>query len=95
MQHFSNTNFNIKELLYKSWYRGCKETDILIGNFVREYHESFTNSDLALLKELMEESDHDMYNWIVGISKSPAKYAELISRITEFNISNARKKTQS
>lgn len=96
MQHFSNTNLNneIKELLYKSWYRGCKETDILIGNYVRSNAESMEKPEIEDLKKLMEENDYDIYNWITGTQEAPRHLKNLISKMSQFNISNARSKTQ-
>lgn len=92
MQHLSITNLKIKELLYRSWYRGCKETDILLGEYVRQNHEEFSDSEISLLEELMQESDTDIYNWISGTSQIPSKYLNLIENITKFNIENAAKK---
>ena len=92
MQHLSITNLKIKELLYRSWYRGCKETDILLGEYVRKNHEKFSDSEISLLEELMQESDTDIYNWVSGIAQSPAKYLNLIENITKFNIENGAKK---
>ena len=35
-----------KELIYKSTHRGCKETDILLGNFATSCIDSLTDSEL-------------------------------------------------
>ena len=42
----SDKELLIKKLLYRSIHRGCKETDILLGNFAIARTESFDDSKL-------------------------------------------------
>ena len=39
-----------KEIVYKAQYRGTKEMDILLSNFVKKYIEILDNGDLEDLK---------------------------------------------
>lgn len=61
----------IKRLRYRSWHRGCKETDIILGPFADKYLESFTNEELYLFEELLEQDDWDIWAWIIGKKPLP------------------------
>lgn len=52
-----------KKLLYRSSYRGTKEMDILLSNFVRENIEKLTESQLNELEEFLNFEDEDIYNF--------------------------------
>lgn len=62
-----------KKMLYNSWHRGCKETDLLLGNFAREYLEQFSDEELMLYKVLLDEDDWDIFNWMTGKEPLPAR----------------------
>ena len=46
-----------KEIVYKAQYRGTKEMDILLSNFVKKYIEILDNGDLEDLKTFLEIED--------------------------------------
>jgi len=52
-----------KKILYRSMYRGTKEMDLLLGNFVKKYIDNFDNKDLVDLNNLLNYEDEDLYNW--------------------------------
>jgi antitoxin CptB len=52
-----------KKLLYRSNYRGTKEMDMLLSNFVRLNIEKFTESQLYELEEFLNFEDEDIYNY--------------------------------
>lgn len=54
----------IKRLLYQSWYRGCKETDGILGNFARENLHKFANNELEEFESILKEQDWDIWNWV-------------------------------
>lgn len=51
-----------KELLYKSTHRGCKETDILLGNFATSCIDSLTDSELLQYKKIIDMDDEAIYS---------------------------------
>ncbi len=75
----------IKQLLYRSNHRGCKETDILLGKFFNEYYSKFNDAELAIYKQFIEEDDVFIYDWIMGRLKVEKDYLDLVSRIREFH----------
>ena len=74
-----------KQILYRSTHRGCKETDFLLGNFFEEKLNSFADSDLALIKDFIEEDDLKIYDWILGKEITPNRYQSLVSDIRIFH----------
>ena len=56
----------LKRLLYQSLHRGCKETDMILGNFATKYLHSFTDEEIDLYEAFINEKDWDIYAWIIG-----------------------------
>lgn len=61
-----------KRLRFRSWHRGTKEMDLLIGSFADAHLESFDAGQLDRFEGLLRESDPDLYNWIAGVSAPPS-----------------------
>lgn len=74
-----------KQLLYRSNYRGCKETDILLGKFCKAKLEEFDDNKLNLYAQLIEEDDALIYDWIMGDKPFADKYLSLIQEIRKFH----------
>jgi len=53
----------INQILYRSTHRGTKEMDILLGNFVKKYIDTFNDKELSDLIELLNCEDSILYNW--------------------------------
>lgn len=75
----------IKQLLYRSSHRGCKETDFLIGKFFTEKFAEFDESDLQIYQRFIEEDDLLIYDWILGKVKVPDEYSKLIFDLRKFH----------
>jgi len=52
-----------KQIIYRSSHRGTKEMDLLLGNFVKQNIDRFTNSELRDLEKLMEIDDEIIQKW--------------------------------
>ena len=52
-----------KKLLYRSNYRGTKEMDILLSNFVNKYINSFNESMLIELEKFLNFEDEIILNY--------------------------------
>lgn len=61
----------IKRLHYRSWHRGCKETDTLFGRFADTALSSLNDADLDTYEALLEELDSDIWHWYSGQSPLP------------------------
>ena len=59
-----------KKIIYRSEYRGTKEMDLLLGNFVKKYINIFSINDLRDLCKLLDISDEDLTKCI--LNKDPS-----------------------
>ena len=67
----------IKRLRYRSWHRGCKETDLILGQFSETGLAALAPALLDTYEALLEEDDADIWNWIIG-KDVPQRYAGLL-----------------
>lgn len=76
-----------KKLLYKSWNRGCKETDIILGEFAKNQIENLSESELLSFEVILQHSDHLIYDAAVGKAPVPPEFdPQLFQKIVEFSM---------
>jgi antitoxin CptB len=63
-----------KRLIFRSWHRGTKEMDLLLGSFANRHVPEFSEDELVMYDELLHHSDPDLYNWITGREEVPANF---------------------
>jgi antitoxin CptB len=61
-----NHEIRLRRVRYRSWHRGCKETDVILGRFADERLETLTPEQLTVYEALLDEQDVDIWNWLVG-----------------------------
>jgi antitoxin CptB len=60
---------------YRAWHRGTREADYMIGGFFDARHPSWSEAELALFEELIDEDDVEIMAWALGTAEAPEKYA--------------------
>lgn len=75
-----------KRLLYQCWYRGCKETDRILGAFTKQEIEKFSEDDCRNLEAIMNETDKELWNWLTDQEETPNYLIEnpLWQRVKDF-----------
>ena len=73
-----------RRLTIRSWRRGTKEMDLILGGFWDDCGRGLDDADLALYEALLEENDQDLYAWVSGQQAPPAPFAALIGRISAY-----------
>lgn len=71
----------LKRLKIRSWRRGIKEMDLILGGWFDAMRGDLGDEDIALFEELLSENDHDLYQWVSGQADAPARFAPLIANI--------------
>jgi len=71
----------LKRLRIRSWRRGTKEMDLILGAFCDAELARLSDDEIALYEELLSENDHDLYQWVAGQAEAPARFADLLARI--------------
>jgi antitoxin CptB len=61
-----------KRLLFRSWHRGTKEADLLLGSFAEQHLAGFSPAQLDHYEALLELNDADLFDWIAGRADPPA-----------------------
>jgi antitoxin CptB len=54
----------LKRLKIRSWRRGTKEMDLILGPFCDAEAAALPEGDLDLYEALLSENDHDLYSWV-------------------------------
>lgn len=71
-QHaLDNIAIKKKQLIFRSWHRGTREIDLLLGKFADEHMAGFDAEQVALYDRFLNNSDPDIYNWITGQEPVP------------------------
>lgn len=61
-----------KRLMFRSWHRGTREMDLLMGTFADRNVPGFAEAELTAYEALLETPDPDLYNWVAGVEPPPA-----------------------
>ncbi|KQR81351.1 FAD assembly factor SdhE [Sphingomonas sp. Leaf343] len=64
----------IKRLRFRSWHRGTKEADLMIGGFFDAHHAGWTADELDWFETLLEEQDVDIMAWAIGSLPCPPQW---------------------
>lgn len=64
----------LKRLRFRSWHRGTKEADLMIGGFFDAHHQGWTAEEIDWFETFLEEQDVDIMAWAMGVQPLPAHY---------------------
>ncbi len=70
-----------QRLKFRSWHRGTREMDLLLGSFADAHLAQFTSLQLDQYEDLLEQSDPDLYNWITGTENIPSECDNDVTRL--------------
>lgn len=71
----------LKRLGMRSWRRGIKEMDLILGPFADSRLASLSDAQLAVYERMLEENDQELYPWVSTGVNAPSQYAELFDLI--------------
>ena len=74
----------LKRLAMRSWRRGTKEMDLILGPFADTRLAAMGEAELSLYDALLQENDQDLYPWITGAVPAPDRFAALLAEIGSF-----------
>ena len=69
-----------RRALYRSWRRGTREMDLLMGRFADAEIDRFTDEEFSDFEELIEVPDRDLFAWIAEKEATPANYDTAVFR---------------
>jgi len=75
-----------KRLRFRSWHRGTRELDLLLGPFADRHLAGLTDAELAEYEALLTMPDPDVYDWILGQAEPPPALARgVLGLIKQFH----------
>lgn len=62
-----------RRLKFRSWHRGTREADLLIGSFADAHLDQYDNDQLDRFELVLAEEDPDIYDWMNGRTEIPER----------------------
>jgi antitoxin CptB len=75
------TETRVKRLLFRSWHRGMKETDLLLGSFAETHLAGFSVGQLDRYEALLREDDADLADWLIRRLPVPPERDDDVMRL--------------
>jgi len=77
-----------KRLLFRSWHRGMREMDMLLGRFAELHVDSFSVRQLTAFEAILNNVDPEIYAWLSGREPVPtALQGDVMDMLKNFTIS--------
>ncbi len=80
------TDSRLKRLIFRSVHRGCKETDLVFGQFATLTLPSLKGAELDTYERLLDEDDADIWAWLIGKSPPAPEYQSLINTLKTYGV---------
>ena len=77
----SSSDIRRKRLSFRSWHRGTRESDLILGRFADSYLAGFDGAQLDRYEALLECSDADLFDWITGRATPPPEHDHDVTRL--------------
>ena len=74
----------LRSLQVRSRMRGMKETCVIFEKFTNNYLTNMDAKQIFLFEKLLNETDHDILDWVLGSSCPPIEYKSIIHKIRRF-----------
>jgi antitoxin CptB len=82
----------LKRMAMRSWRRGTKEMDLVLGPFADANLAVMAEADLQVYDALLAENDQDLMAWLLGQSAPPDQFRPLLARLAVFAETRLRAK---
>ena len=80
-----------RKLLFRSWHRGTREMDLIMGRFADATIEQLAEEEIGEFERLIEAPDPELLAWITGEAEVPPDYGTaLFRRLRDFSHSRER-----
>jgi antitoxin CptB len=78
-----------RKLLFRSWHRGMREMDLIMGRFADSALAELSEAELAEFERLIELSDRDLLAWVTGeVAVPPDIDTVVFRRMRDFHFSS-------
>jgi len=70
-----------RRVLFRCWHRGTQESDLLLGSFADACLGKLDEGQLDRLESLLDCSDPDLFDWILGVTTPPREHDHDVLRL--------------
>ena len=85
----NKVNEKRKRLRYRSWHRGTKELDLILGKFSEQHLDTLSDIELENYEAILESDEYDIYEWITGRKTIPSQHKNsVMAAICAFRITD-------
>src|SRR5439155_12112131 len=85
----SSPEIRRKRLLFRSWHRGTRESDLILGRFADAHLAGFDEGPLDRYEALLDCADADIFDWVCDRIAPPAEHDHDVTRLLlSFSIAN-------
>jgi antitoxin CptB len=70
-----------KRLRYRSWHRGMKEADLVLGGFADRQLAGMSELELDQFERILDQSDPDLMAWFMRRQPVPANLDTAVMRL--------------
>jgi antitoxin CptB len=81
----------LKRMKMRSWRRGTKEMDLLLGPWADVHLQDLSPAALEVYEAILAENDQDLMAWVLGQAPAPAHLAPMLQVIATFGENRLRK----
>ncbi len=76
-----------KRLRFRSWHRGTRELDLMLGRFADRFIDELTTEQLDRYEALIDEPDPDIFRWVSGGEAPPTVHdTDVMEMIKNFKV---------
>ena len=79
-----------RRLLFRSWHRGIREMDLVLGRFAESQIGALTDAEIDEYENWLEVPDQQIFAWVNGSQAVPAAIdTALFRRLRAFHFSQS------
>jgi antitoxin CptB len=75
-----------KQLRYRSWHRGTREADLILGRFADAHLHELDAGQLERYAALLASPDPDIYAWVADQRPTPPEHDEMLALVRRFTL---------
>jgi antitoxin CptB len=76
-----------RRLLFRSWHRGIREMDLVMGRFADAHIAELSDAELDEYERLLELPDPELLDWVTGAIPAPPSHdTALFRRLRDYHM---------
>jgi antitoxin CptB len=80
-----------RRMLFRSWHRGTREADLIMGRFADVHLANFSDAELDQFEHLLDALETDLLSWMTGLTEVPPDHdTAMFRRVREFHFKSGQ-----